>query len=153
MVLGKRLRKKIKEACELEGLSKEDTLSRAFEIIDDYDFKQGLCIKYPGLTHKDIDRTMKAILANKQLKTKEEDINPEKYSCNIYGDISKSSIKYGILTREETRKLVEASDEPVIVEERAPQLPGRGYAAEEVQSLIRGDYHPSKFKYLHKKKH
>lgn len=153
-MLGKRLRKKIREACGLEELSKDEKKQRASEIIDDYDYKQSICIKYPGVTHKDIDRTMRGVLANKQPEKTEEELHPEKYGLDSQDAPWKRSgpCLYTTPTKEEVQWLIEQSKKPVVSKEQKHNVEARGYSREEVAALMAGDYHPGKFRYLKKKK-
>jgi hypothetical protein len=63
----------------------------------------------------------------------------------------KKTAEYRALTREETRKLMEASNRP-IENDPKPTPKYDTYTFEEVQALIAGNYHPEMFKHKRKKK-
>ena len=147
IVPGKRLRKKIREICGLEDLGHDEMLDRAAELIDNYDFKQDLCLKYAGLTHKDIERTLAAVLKSRRPKNQDSVPSPVKI------ETPKKKVHYKTLTREETRKLIEMSNKPIETKKAEPsKVQHRHWTREEVAALVRGDYHPDKFKYLNRKK-
>lgn len=156
--MGKRLRKRIRELCGIDNLGREEKHKRAREIIDDYEFKQSICLKAPGITHLDIERTMKVVLAERKVETEEQALRriaPQKFESQQEYKIKKTKkFTYKCYTREEVRKLIERSKQPL---EQKPAKPIdyskiSSWFPEEVAALIDGMYHPKKFKYLRKKK-
>ena len=152
--MSKRLRKRIRELCRLETLDRAERRLRAQSILDSTQFKQRLCNRVPGLSFKDIERTMLNILADTQ-PTKEEiaekelkRIAPQKFDPDIEIKLLRKTkkITYRELTREEARKLVEASSIPVVSEISHHQAEYSTYTHEEVQALMDCNYDPHEFK-------
>lgn len=141
--------------CGLDQLSVEERAQKAKEILDSMEIKQSLCLQCPGLTHKDIERTMKSVLAERHItkpKT-EEELYPEKYGQEPVEEWSPGGVHvtYSVLTREQTRALFEKSEKEV-EEKPKPKQEHDTYSMEEVAALIQGDYHPDKFRYKKRKK-
>lgn len=138
----------------MDDLSGDDRLRLASNILDSTEMKQDICLQCPGITYRDIDRTMKAVLAEKKPKRDpEEDLYPEKY-----GKTSKEVFRPGIgkieyrqMTREEVAELMRKSEEPIVVPEMGERREYRTYTREEVAALIACEYHPDNFRYLKKK--
>lgn len=144
---------------KLDSLSPEERSRRAREILEDNDIKQDMCLKCPGLTHKDIERTMKAVLAERHIRDEptEEDLYPEKYGkeSNLRQEVwrpSKKKVEYTTLTREQTAWLVEQSEKPINAPLKKDSTKYRTYSMEETAALIKGDYHPDKFRYKKRKR-
>ena len=155
---GKRLRRKIRELSGLDKLTGEDRSRLATEILHSTDLKQDICLQCPGITYRDIEKTMQAVLAERKYKPEltEEELYPEKYGETPKQEVFRprgSKIEYRAPTREEVARLMRASEAPVKEEIKpAKKDYGPPLTPEETAALIRGDYHPDKFKYLRKKK-
>lgn len=145
--------------CNLDSLSSEERAEKAREILEDCELKQDLCLKCPGLTHKDIERTMKAVLAERHIRKEptEEELYPEKYGNdpNPKQEVwcpGNRNVEYKPLTREQAAWLVEQSEKPIQKDESKPKKEYKTYSMEEVAALMKGDYHPDKFRYKCKKR-
>jgi hypothetical protein len=143
--------------CELDDLSMEQKKARADEILESYDYKQALCLRCPGVTHKDIDNTMKAILSERSSSKrvpKEEKQFPEKYGKDVdpaehIWRPSGKKCEYVPLSEERTRELMAAKDTTIKSEPKPVNAKNyRSLEPEEVAALIQGNYHPDKFRYL-----
>ena len=152
--MSKRLRKRIRELCGLEGLDKLERHRLAESILDDVQFKQSLCNQVPGLSFRDIDRTMKNVLAESpNIKRDQEEeelrkIAPQKFNPGVENILPRRKNKrteYRTLTPEETRKLLEASEKPIKQEKKAKKEYDT-WTLEEVAALIAGTYDPKNFK-------
>lgn len=149
--MSRRLKRKIRDLCQLDQLSKEERRAAATSLLHDNDAKQKLCNSVPGLSFKDIDRAMKDILSERQ--PTEEELEriavPEKYDPPFLPG-SKSGIKkmkYRTLTLEEVQALIAASEAPFTPETES-EKPNRQYPTwtlEETLALIDGTYDPNNF--------
>lgn len=153
--MSKRLKRKVRELCGLDSLSKEDRLLRAKEILESTKIKQKLCNQMAGLTFKDIERAMTAVIEERQPTEREQEelelreLAPEKFEPFI-PQIDRPPVRevtYRHITREECAWLLAQSNKP-IEKEPAPKPNNnyRTYTREEVQALLRGDYDPENFK-------
>lgn len=127
------------------------------------DLKQAICHQILGCTHRDIERSMLAVINEKQLTEEEaalvelEELAPEKFNPDIQFKVNKEKsnvkrdIRYRNLTREETAVLIAASSitikAPPLL---SPILDYPTYTREDVQALMRGDY--DGYKHLDKKR-
>jgi hypothetical protein len=150
--LSRRLKRKIRDICQLDGLSKEERRATAAKILNDSNAKQKLCNACPGLSFKDIERAMKDILAEK-LPTEEEIEKlaiPEKFNPAplIANKTTTVKMRYKILSLEETQALMAASNAPFelppVSDKAAKAHPT--YTLEEAVALINGTYDPNNFK-------
>lgn len=154
--MSKRLRKRIRELCGLEGLERTKRRELAQDILDSSKFKQRLCNKVNGLSFRDIERTMQNVLdENKPTVDEQEEqelrrIAPQKFNPDAILGVcpcANKKTEYRTLTREETRKLLEASNKPIQQEPSEPsRIKHKTWTREEVQALIAGDYDPADFK-------
>lgn len=151
--MSRRLKRKIRDICNLDHLSKEERRLAATSILNDTNAKQKLCNSMPGLSFKDIERAMRDILAERQpteAEIEEEElmeIAPEKFEPpTLLGRKSTpGKMKYRVLTPEETRVLIEASKapfEPPPVSENSTKLYNT-YTMEQAVALINGTYDPN----------
>ncbi len=156
--MGKRLRKQIRESCGLEGLERTERRKRAQDILDSLEFKQRLCNKTPGLSFKDIEKTMKNILNENQPTAAEQEeeelrrVAPEKFDIDTALESGPRKVKkvhYKTLTEEETRELMKADNTPVKQEPNPPAREYGTYTEEETRALMACDYNPADF--MHKK--
>ncbi len=157
--MSKRLKRKIRELCNLDEMSKEERLIRAKEILNSTKEKQKLCNSMPGLTFRDIEKAMVAIMEERQPSAKEleeleeRSLHPEKYEPQSISPSTGKPGEYRSLTREEVARLIAASKEPCI--NVAPSTwtdDYPTYSAEEVAALMKGNYNPNMFKYIKKYK-
>lgn len=65
--MSKRLKRRIQELCGLINLNREEKLRKANEILNSSELKQQICNQILGATFKDIERTMTAIMKERQL--------------------------------------------------------------------------------------
>jgi hypothetical protein len=150
--LSRRLKRKIRDICQLDHLSKEERRAAATKILNDTNAKQKLCNACPGLSFKDIERTMKDILAERQPTEDEleEMAIPEKFDPIPLPNSKQNGhkMKYKILTPEETQALVSASEAPFYTdpESEEPKKHYPTYSLEETIALINGTYDPNVFK-------
>lgn len=160
--MSKKLRKRIRELCGLEGLERSERRRQAQQILDSPELKQQICNQMLGLSFRDIDKTMRNVLAENQPTPEEQEeselrrIAPHKFDPDAILEsriprTGRKKVTYKTLTREETRKLIEASNKPIENEPR-PKPKYDTYTFEEVQALLAGNYHPDMFKRKRKKK-
>lgn len=146
--MSRKLKKRIRELCGLEALSKEERTRRCNEILNDNDLKQSLCNQVPGLTFRDIDKTLKAELSDKKLTPEqeiyesiEEDF-PDKLNPNDFKPKPKRKVSRSLhYTREESLELINANtfgtkSKPV------KQVQYDTYSQKEIEALINGTYTP-----------
>ena len=142
--MSKRLKRRVRELCGLDSLSKEDRLLRAKEILENNKIKQKLCNQMPGLTFKDIDRTMEAVLEERYPTDKEleelelRELAPEKFEPPIpaIDRPPKTEGPWRPLTREDVARLMAASKKPVESEPVVTYTDYHTYSPEEVQVLL-----------------
>lgn len=160
--MSRRLKKKIRELVGLEGLSKEERLLRAKEVLENQHTKQKLCNLVPGLTFKDIDRAMKDVISERQPTEKEQEelelreIAPEKFEPPVPALLrpphlqgkQNRELRYESPTREQVAWLLEQSKKPIKSEEpiKKSNTNYRTYTREEVAALLNGTYNPENFK-------
>lgn len=139
-------------------MSREDRIERAKELLNDIQEKQAACNKVVGLSFKDIDRVLKAVIAEKKSnKSDDEDErldNPDKWGDRS-GELLRGSTKEanplkgeaGLpFTRDEVKWLLEQRD-VILYEERPTSARSyKTYSVHEVNALIKGKCHPSIFK-------
>lgn len=153
--MSKRLKRKIRDICNLDHLSKEERRLAATSILNDTQAKQKLCNAVPGLSYKDIERAMKDILAERQPLDQELDeeelreIAPEKFEPpTLLGRRSTpTKMQYQVLTPDEAQALIDASSAPFEVEpvSEKPVRAHPTYSMEESVALINGNYDPKIF--------
>lgn len=142
--MSKRLRRKVRELCGLDLLSKEERLLRAKEILENNTTKQKLCNQMPGLTFKDIDKAMIAVLEERNPTDREieelelRELAPEKFEPPIIAidRPPKTEGNYRPLTREETAALLAKSNKPVQSEPIPDKKNYRTYTMEETVALL-----------------
>lgn len=115
--MSKKLKKRIRELCSLDTLSKEDRISRCYELLKDNEAKQTMCNAVPGLTFKDIDKALKAEINSRRPPTEEEIIfkeleeeNPEKLDPELPLIRKRKVLKLGYYSKNETLDLVNAEE-------------------------------------------
>ena len=149
--LTKRLKRKIQEECNLVNLSKEDRLRRAHEILNSSDIKQAICNRIVGASFKDIEKTMRGIISERQPTEEEQEMleimksNPEKINPDILLPPQLSSKKhdmprYKTLTMEETRALLELGNTPIVQAHSPMPQNYPTYTQEQVQQLMAGTF-------------
>jgi hypothetical protein len=114
--LTKKAKKRIRELCGLEGLSRTDRAVRSKELLEDDELKQFICHRLLGTTFRDIDKVLKEEIAASKIKSEEESIyeemefsQPEKLDPDHLPTKRKhKAVKRGYYTPEETLKLIEA---------------------------------------------
>lgn len=153
--MSKRLKRKVRDLCGLDSLSKEDRLLRAKEILESTKIKQKMCNQMIGLTFKDIERAMTAVLEERQPTEREQEelelreLAPEKFEPFI-PQIDRPparEVSYRPMTREECAWLLAQSNKPIEKEPAAEtNYNYKTYTREEVQALLRGDYDPQNTK-------
>ncbi len=114
-----------------------------------------MCNQMIGLTFKDIERAMTAVLEERQPTEREQEelelreLAPEKFEPFIpqIDRPQAREISYRPMTREECAWLLAQSNKPI---EKEPPVETnktyRTYTQEEVQALLRGDYDPQNSK-------
>ena len=136
--------------CGLQNLSREERLSRANEILKDTDLKQSICHQILGCTHKDVEKSMLAVVNERQITEEQaeqlelEEMAPEKFDPEITfkvnkhaSNVPKDSSSYGAYTREQVAALLAASKAPC---EPSPVLEKTEYptmSREECERLVR----------------
>jgi len=160
VILGKKLKKRIKELAGLEGVSLEDRVKRAKQVLNSVEEKQLLCSKMLGLTYKEIDTVMRSVILEKRKSADdlEKEQNPEKFEDEP--DLQLARSRSGPLTlreptREEVAALVRATNEPIVSELKPDTLKKksyRTYTKEETYDLLNGAYSFNKYKHLNKRK-
>ena len=151
--MSKRLKRRIKEICGLENISKEERIKRAQQILNDPAEKQALCNRLVGLSHRDIEKVLKDIVTERKSKQQEEyeellNEVPEKLFPNEVNFKQKSNVKVtSVIDPDEIRGLIEATQRPLedVVKKLDPAY--STYSFEEVAAILAGNYHPSMFKY------
>lgn len=116
-----KIKKKIKEYLGFNGLNREEEIIRAFYVLNNNDLKQQICNQIQGLSFKDIDKVMEAILNNSSMSMDEIRELYEAYKEKIELDMphyapqqtqtNKKKIKYYNPSPEEVQRLLEASRE------------------------------------------
>jgi paraquat-inducible protein B len=118
------LKRQIQELCGLNKLSRDERLIRANEILNSPDLKQAICNQILGISHKDVERAMLAVINERQLTKRQEELvelsasNPEKFDyefefkLNNKAPDKKPKTGYRTYTQEEVQKLLEASRTP-----------------------------------------
>jgi hypothetical protein len=136
--------------CGFQDLSREERLSRANEILNSTELKQSICHKILGCTFKDIEKTMIAVIQERQITEAQaeqlelEEMAPEKFDPEVTfrvnreaSNVVKKSV-YGTYTKEQVAKLLAASKAPIVVSE--PLEPTREYpilSREQCEALMR----------------
>ncbi len=155
--MSKRLRKRIRELCGLEGLERAKRRKKAQEIIDSTDLKQRLCNKVNGLSFRDIEKAMSNVLKENKPTAEEVEeeelrrVAPQKLDPVAKKDpltLVNKKIKSKALTREEAYRLVLASDPPVEQDYSPPSfISGKHemWSQEEVQAIVIGNYNHTHF--------
>lgn len=138
-------------------MSREDRIARATELLTDIAEKQLACNKVIGLSFKDIDRVLKAVIAEKKSAKSDEDDerfeSPEKWGDRPESPVRESPVgsspfksETGLpFTRDEVAWLLAQRD---IILSETNTRPNRNYATyreHEVDALIKGKCHPSIF--------
>lgn len=151
--MSKRLKRKVRELCGLDSLSKEDRLLRAKEILESTKIKQKMCNQMPGLTFKDIERAMTDVINERQPTEREQEelelreLAPEKFEPYIpQVEHPRREVTYRNPTREEVAWLLAQSNKPIEQEPVPEKKDYPTYTREEVAALLRGDYDPANFK-------
>jgi hypothetical protein len=146
------LKRQIQEECNLVGLSKKDQLRRAHEILNSSDVKQAICNRIVGASFRDIERTMRGIINERQPSEEEQEMleimksNPEKINPDVLIYPVFSSKKHDMprrhnaLTMEETRALLELGNKPIAQESSLMQKNYPTYTQEQVQQLMAGTF-------------
>lgn len=160
--MSKRLRKRIRELCGLENVERSERRKRAQDILDSIEFKQKLCNRVPGLSFRDIDKTMQNVLSDNQPTTKEQEereelkrVAPYKLDPDFDFRARKRAtreITYEMVTKEEARRLVEASERIISHDYEFHHREYDTYTPEEVAELMGCEYQPTKFKRRRRKK-
>lgn len=96
--MAKKLKKKIEELCGLTNLDLEERRAKAEKILDDNEWKQELCNELLGLSFKDLDRTLRSILAERQVKNDEHETKLDIYRSGR-NDRSKNVEKHNLNQR------------------------------------------------------
>jgi len=149
--LTKRLKKRIREVCGLDSLSKEDRAIRIQEILDSTDEKQAICNQIVGTSFKDIEKALVSIKgkvsdAEELAQEIPEKVYPEKQSFDR--EIRASNL-VEVMDPKEVAWLVEQSTkplEPIATPETFNHTDYDTYSLEEVAALMDCNYHPSMFK-------
>lgn len=158
--MSKKLKRRIREACGIEFLgSKEEKRQRASEILNDAVEKQAICNQVLGASHKDIEKALKDVLAEKRSKqqiTYEEleDEAPQKLDPEVENKrryTPEATRMVEMLDPKEINGLINESGASKAIQEvypeRAPDSYG-SYSFEEVAALLDNSYNPNDFKYL-----
>ncbi len=117
-----KIKKKIKESLGFSGLSREEEVIRAYYVLNNNELKQQICNQIQGLSFKDIDKVMEAILNNSSMTEEEIKELYEAYKEKLDLEISqpiaqpapKKKVKYHNPTQEEVQRLLEASKVPKV---------------------------------------
>lgn len=151
----KKAKKRIKELCGLESLSREDRIARCKELLDDDDFKQEICHKMLGTTFRDINKILKEEIASSKARSEEEAIleemaneQPEKLDPELQPlRRQHKAIRRGYYTREESLTLIEAdSGAKWLAEATKPRdPPTHTWSPEEIWALINCCYDSRNF--------
>lgn len=88
--MSKKLKKKIEEICGLHGLDWETRQSRASQILASADWKQSLCNDLQGLSFRDLERTLRGVISERQ---KKEDSYQRKLDLYNEGRIKKKPMR------------------------------------------------------------
>jgi len=135
--------------CGLQNLSREERLSRANEILKDTDLKQSICHQILGCTHKDVEKSMLAVVNERQLTEEQveqlelEEMAPEKFDPEITFKVNKSAsnvpkeVRYGTYTREQVHALL---NPPKTWDHREPDAPPTVYptmSREDCERLVK----------------
>lgn len=118
-------------------------MRRAKEILSNNELKQAICNRVIGISFRDIDKTMKAIIDERKPSKNEEEMlellesHPEKLYPEIMFSSVKKNFRYGPpLTLWETMELFKAG-ETSIKQESTPLPPYyTTYSKEEVQQMM-----------------
>lgn len=71
--MAKKLKKKIEEVCGLVGLDRDARLAKAQNILGNMEHKQELCNSLVGLSFRELDKVLKDVIAERQVKEVEEE--------------------------------------------------------------------------------
>jgi hypothetical protein len=146
------LRRRILELCGFKGLERNEKVKRANEILKSAELKQSICNQIMGATYKDIERTMIAVLNERQLSPLQEEENelkelaPEKFdptvSFKVNQDVSdrKKPISYRSITKEECIALMAASKAPCEKEVPTPMVDYPTYTRAQVEEMMARHY-------------
>jgi hypothetical protein len=149
------LRKLVRQLWDLDTLSSDDRVGRATELLNDIQEKQAACNKVVGLSFKDIDKVLKAIINEKKPGRSDEDDereqNPDKWSSASPSiDSERATGRHydvGDAYSPEDVAWFLAQKDRIIVEESNKTLIGyKSYTPAQVDALLKGDCHPSIFK-------
>lgn len=151
--MSKKLKKRIRDLCGLDALSKEARVKKCHELINDTQFKHSLCNQVLGLTFKDIDKVLKDEIENKKPLTHEQKVFkvlteqvPEKIDPSILEfKREATSIPLGYYRPSEVLALINA--EPITERPESTWNPSTipTYVLEEVTALVAGTYDPRNF--------
>lgn len=150
----KRLKKRIREVCGLDSLSREERILRIQEILDSVEEKQAICNQIIGTSFKDIEKALTSIKGEKPKSNDADElakeipdkVYPEKQS---FDREMKANNLIELMDPKEVAWLVEQSTkplEPIVTSETFSHTAHDTYSFEEVAALIEGNYHPSMFK-------
>lgn len=118
--LSKRTKKKILELCGFTSLNREEKARLASQILFDNDEKQRICNQINGISHKDVELALKDMVDEKLLEESfEKESFPEKFGLSKprRETIPIKVEMVELLDREEVRRLVEATNAPVVQDE------------------------------------
>jgi len=152
--LTKKTKKRIKELCGLEGLSRIDRVIRSKELLEDDEIKQFICHQLLGTTFRDIEKILKEEIATSKARSEEESLyqemefsQPEKLDPAHASTKRKHAVvKRGYYAPEEALKLIEAdSNKKWTSEMSQPKEVVSTWSQEEIWALINCCYDPRNF--------
>jgi hypothetical protein len=145
--LSKRLKKKIQDVCGLTDLPREEKLLRASEIITSTELKQAICNQVLGISFKNVERTMQAIIDDRRPSRHEEEMReleevaPYKLQKeDLFPSTKKyKQTKYGSYTKDEIARLLAASVAPVEYKEKEiARHEHQTYTLDQARALLEG---------------
>lgn len=141
--MSKRLKKRILEVCGLNNLNREDRAQKASAILNDSEYKQKICNEIIGISHRDIEKTLKGLLTARAI-SKEEEIYQEleeEQAEKLYPDSAPMRVKkqlklVPLLNKSEVNELIHATNEPLEEVGHQKEKNNSFYSLEDVLKML-----------------
>lgn len=141
--MSRKLKKRIRELCSLDRLTKDERIKRCQDLLRDNDAKQNICLQAPGLTFKVLDRVLRSEINSRRPPSEEELIyneiqesQPEKLDPEIPLVRKKKAIKQGFYTKKETLELINAESVATRKEESTQPDSFDTYSPEDMKDFL-----------------
>ena len=82
--MAKKLKKKVEELCGLEDLQWEERRAKAESILASSERKQELCNQLQGLSFRELEKVLKSVIAERQVKEVEEGTTSKSRTAHLY---------------------------------------------------------------------